>query len=208
MKNHFVILLLIAASAAPVLAQENLPFPTEPDELLKCDYKLKLRYADSISNYFYPGFFRPGKNCMPEYPQDTQGKYSSYLEKIYDSKGFTGLCGVISIHYKKKDIQGYEGYCNMRIMDLTNNEKGMMVYASKQIRTIKKHTKLKLVTYICCEPPYYDNKDIKKITATIRYEPFFKWRTRIDYTVKHLKYNNNNSKKYRNSFMRYPTSKD
>lgn len=86
-------------------------------------------------------------------------------------------------------------------MDQNNLRKGLIRLATKQFRTLKKHTKLKMVVYIRCEPPYYDKKEIKKITAHIRYEPLFKWRTKIDYTLEHMKYSD--SKKYRTSYMTF-----
>lgn len=197
MKQILSILLLLAASVAPSWGQDKKPFPTSFLEIDKYPDSVLTKYGDSITLYLYHGLYEVGKGSLPIYPKDEKMEYYSPACNLLE-EGEGMYCAVnISYLFDKKDNYGIipgQGVCELRVKDLNGRGENPVFIAVKGIKKIKAHMNLKIVAYIRCDTTAYDKREIKRVTARIKYEPLYKWKTKINYTVDHLKYSD--SEKY------------
>lgn len=187
MKRHIGILLFIAALAEPSWGQKSYPTIEETDMLPD---SLKTLYADSITNYFYGDMFIMAKGSLPFYPIDEKGNYRSFMKGVPSGKGKPEVNCVIFISTAdNRKTDGYECWCTMFVQDLEACER-RCITVQKKIRSVKKHTKFKIVAYLPCDTPCYNRKELKRITAYVKYEPLYRYETEITYKLDHLKYSN------------------
>lgn len=197
MKRHISLLLLIVALASPSCGQiKYYPVIEETDMLPD---SVKILYADSITRYFYGDMFILRKGSLPIYPIDEKNEFRSFIKSVPSGKGNKPQvkCAIEISTANNRKLDGYECRCWMTVQDLESCER-RCITVEKKIRSIKKHTNFKIVAYLPCDTPCYERRELKRITAYVKYEPLYRYETEITYKLDRLEYSD--SKKYTRNY--------
>lgn len=188
MKKSVLLLLLLSATAfCPGWAQLIIAGGVSAK-----DYR---HICDSITESYYPGLFNSSSTKVPT---ETFWRYKSEMCTVYTP--YDSIKCMFEMEFSvwgsptdNKVVpypDGSVGTVVLYYKDCTypSTQKGNTRILRIPIKRIKKKYRIKFSTYICCEPPAYPKKEIKRFYGYIHYNPYYPNLSTVEAWVDHLQY--------------------
>lgn len=150
---------------------------------------------DSITESYYPGLFDHGSAKVPtgtfwNYRSEMCSVYTPYDSIKCMFEVMFSVSGSPTDYKVVPDPDGNVGAVFLFYKDCTypSTKKGYTRFLRIPFKRIKKKYRIKFSTYICCEPPTYPKKEIKRLYGYIYYCPYNPPLSTAEIWVDHLPY--------------------